>query len=297
MSEICLIGSLPPPIGGVSVYCSRRLRLLRDEYGEDKVTFLDLSVRYNLLKIPFLSSDKIEVNTLNFFVVLMLFVSTKIRYCEIVDHNASRHYSGVKKRLLIMMLSYAEQIMVVNEDLKRFYPNKLRPTVISPFLPPDEDEEHELLAQYPEPLLEFVGGTNVLLNSAWKYIPLGNRDLYGIEESVSILAKFPDVKLLLCVGIGLDEVPPSLVKLINQYVQENRLFLLSGQYQIWPLLKNFDLICLRLTPTDGDSVTVREALFYGRRVVASDSVVRPSPCTTYRYTDPLSLHLEIEKLL
>ncbi|APD91159.1 hypothetical protein BM526_16150 [Alteromonas mediterranea] len=258
---------------------------------------LNLSSKHNILKIPFLKSSQIEVNTLNLFVILMLFICGKLKFCHILDHNASRHYHGFKKRLLIKMLSHAKKISVVNENLTRFYPTSFNPSVISPFLPPDTREEQELLRKYPFGLLEFVDSPNVLMNSAWKYIPFGDGDLYGIEESIVLLEKFSDVKLLLCVGVGLDEVPRSLMQRIKQYTQENRLFLLSGQYHIWPLLKNFDLICLRLTPTDGDSVTVREALFYGRRVIASDSVARPPSCKIYKYKDSHSLHLEIEKLL
>ncbi len=49
---------------------------------------------------------------------------------------------------------------------------------------------------------------------------------------------------------------------------------MTGQRELWPLLKAATVL-LRPTTTDCDAVSIREALQFGRPVVASDGVARP----------------------
>lgn len=292
-----MIGTMPPPVGGVSTYCKRKFVLMRKRHGEEKVTFLDLSKRTNLIKLPFLNSKKIEVNSLNFFLVLMLFFCKKITKCSFVDHNASRHYKGLKKRILLRILVRAELIYVVRSELSEFYGDNFKTEVVSPFLPPSEEEEHNILSKYPNALLTFFKKDKILLNSAWKYIPYGDSDLYGIESSIKLLESRNDFNMVLCVGSNYEDISNSVRRRIESLISVGRLYLLEGQHQIWPLFKRYRPICLRLTPTDGDSVTVREAIYFRCLVVASDSIKRPSSCHIYKYGDQKSLMQVIEKLV
>jgi hypothetical protein len=57
---------------------------------------------------------------------------------------------------------------------------------------------------------------------------------------------------------------------------------LTGQKQLWPVFK-YKPLFLRLTPTDGDSVSVREAIYFNCNVVASDVIQRPKECDIYNY--------------
>lgn len=299
MFEYCIIGALPPPVGGVSVYCSRKYALLRKRYATEDIKFLDTSKRVNVLRIPFLNAKNIEVNSLNLVLVLILFCFGKMKYCSFVDHNASRHYQGLRKTVLLWLLSYSRLVYIVNSDLKSFYCGKVTTPEISPFLPPDENEEHEIVSKYPPELLDFLqeNKNRFFLNSAWKYIPYDDNDLYGIEVSIGVLETNKDLTMLLCIGSGYEAMPSELKSKIESLELENRLFVLVGQHQIWPIFKSYNPICLRLTPTDGDSVTVREALYYNCSAIVSNAVKRPSGCNIYVYGDNNSLINEIEKLI
>lgn len=297
MFEYFIIGTMPPPVGGVSTYCKRKYLLMCQRHGEQKVAFLDLSKRANLIKVPLVNSRKIEVNSLNFFLVFILFFCGKISKCRFVDHNASRHYKGLKKRMLLRMLSHAGLVYVVKSELSEFYGDSLKTEVVSPFLPPSEEEESDILSNYPSSLLKFFEKDNILLNSAWKYVPYGDSDLYGIESSIKLLESNNDLNMVLCIGANYEDVSNGVRKRIESLISVGRLYLLEGQHQIWPLFKRYRPICLRLTPTDGDSVTVREAIYFRCLVVASDSIKRPSSCRIYKYGDHKSLMQEIEKLL
>jgi hypothetical protein len=293
--ETIIIGRLPPPFGGVSVYCSRRYRYLKDT--GNIVSFIDFGDKFFLLKFISKYKGYFEVNTLNFLVVVLFFISGRIKRTEFVDHNASRHYSGFKKKLLLYMLKGCRGVNVVNEHLLSFYSSDIKLNVVTPFIPPPLNDERRLIEGYPDNLIDFISTGNVVINSAWKLVPYESSDLYGIKTSISLLEQFNNIKLLIVIG-SYDEATfdQNELALIRKYTEGNRLFLLIGQYEIWPLLR-FKPICLRLTPTDGDSVTVREALYFGAPVLASDSIKRPEGCCLYEYGNMDSLVLTLGKLL
>ena len=296
MSEIItIIGRIPPPIGGVSVFCQRRFSFLK-ESGVD-ASFLDLGDKSFLLKYMGSNKGVFEVNTLNIFVVLLLFITKRVRRAEFIDHNASRHYSGLKKKILLFMLKKNRAIKIVNKRLEDFYPDNFNIKLISPFIPPKDSGDNIVDTLYPADLKDFMAEGRILINSAWKVIPYGSTDLYGITTSLELLQRDENIKLLLVIGLfDKDVFSNSDFNLINKYVDEKRLYLLTGQYEVWPLLK-YRPICLRLTPTDGDSVTVREALHFGAPVIASDSIIRPAGCYLYKYGNIDSLMSTLDKLL
>lgn len=296
MSEIItIIGRIPPPIGGVSVFCQRRFSFLK-ESGVD-VSFLDFGEKDFLLNYMLSNKGVFEVNTLNIFVVLLLFITRRVHRAEFVDHNASRHYSGFKKKILLFMLKRSRSIKIVNKRLADFYPDSFNIKLISPFIPPKDSGNISIDTVYPADLKDFMSEGRIVINTAWKVIPHGLTDLYGITTSLELLQRNKDIKLLLVIGLYDKNVfTDSNFNLINQYINEKRLYLLKGQYEVWPLFK-YRPICLRLTPTDGDSVTVREALHFGAPVIASDSIIRPEGCHLYQYGNIDSLMSTLDKLL
>ncbi len=279
--NICIVGRFPPPIGGVSVYTKRKFEQLKNE-GKN-VSKIDFSTKLFPLQLMKTKDTEFEVNSINLFIVFIFFITNKISKAVFVDHNASRHFEGIKKKLLLFFLYQAKGIYVVNEELKEFYPSKFFVKVVSPFIAPCENEEKEIIQTYPEGLIEFLSKEQVMVNSAWKYIPYKKTDLYGLESSVALLKENTKLNLLLAIGCyEPEQLPILLSKDIDKLCSENRLFLLTGQKQLWPVFK-YKPLFLRLTPTDGDSVSVREAMYFKCNVVASDVVQRPEECNLYNY--------------
>tara|TARA_R110000796_G_C14559652_1_gene434678 strand:+ start:2817 stop:3701 length:885 start_codon:yes stop_codon:yes gene_type:complete len=279
--SICVAGRFPPPIGGVSVYVSRRYAdLLKTS---EQVTKLDFSKKSFLFNLFNSKAQKYEVNSLNLYLVLAFLFLGKIRNCVFIDHNASRHYSGIKKKLLLAILKYCHGVYVVNPKLIFFYPPQFNVELISPFVPPDESEYNSIVENYPQSVKNFIGDGCFTVNSAWKYIPYEGEDLYGVGTSLKLLDAIPSMKLLLVIGLYEPEVlPDECKKLIDRHTQSGRLCVLTGQHQLWPVFKKKP-ICLRLTPTDGDSVSVREALYFSCLTIASNSIARPKGCVSYEY--------------
>nr|WP_033025523.1 glycosyltransferase [Pseudoalteromonas sp. BSi20480] len=289
------MGRMPPPIGGVSVYCKRRIEYLRSN-GVD-VKELDFGDRFFLFKYLFLGNRDLEVNSLNLLIVFLVFVTGRMKSSIFIDHNASRHFSGKKKKLLLFMLEKCKAVKVVNEMLTSFYPKHFEVILTSPFVPPPLVDEKTIFSTYPDSLKKFIENGKLVINSAWKMVPYKNNDLYGIKTSLDLLNIIDDFKLLIVIGVyekGMFDDKYSAI--IEKFENSQRLYILKGQYDIWPLIKA-QPICLRLTPTDGDSVTIREAIYFGAPVIASDAIVRPFGCHIYEYGNINSLKECVEKLL
>lgn len=293
--DICIAGRFPPPVGGVSVYVTRRYaHLLKSGKHVGKIDFSNKFFLFELFKSK---ANKYEVNSINLFVVLVFFFMGKINKSIFVDHNASRHCSGVKKKILLFILNYSAGIYIVNPNLAGFYPSNFKIKLISPFVPPDESEYDSIYDKYPKEVKDFIRNDSFVVNSAWKFIPCGDGDLYGLGTSLKLLDSIPKMKLLLVLGLyEPDFFPEYCKKLIIKHIDSGRLCILSGQHQLWPVFKEKPIF-LRLTPTDGDSVSVREALHFSCKTIASDSIVRPVGCITYNYGSFESLQLILNEHL
>ena len=85
-------------------------------------------------------------------------------------------------------------------------------------------------------------------------------------------------------------------KAVEQGGLGGHLFVVVRQGELWPLTQQCDLF-LRPTSSDGDAVSVREALSLGVPVVASDCVPRPPGAVTYRTGDVADLFNKVEEVL
>ncbi|WP_215397979.1 hypothetical protein [Rheinheimera oceanensis] len=293
--KVSVAGRYPPPVGGVSVYVSRRFSLLKAQGREvEKLDFSDRFFPFDLFKSE---ADTYEVNSLNLLVVFIFFIFGKLSRCIFIDHNASRHYVGFKKKVLLFFIRRALKVYVVKPELKTFYPDGITVDVVSPFIVPDVDQLDSVLSSYSQEVLDFIEKGVFVVNSAWKFIPYNKTDVYGILDSVELLRRVDDIKLLLAVAdYNPADMPAGLVSDIERFVNEGRLCLFTGQKQLWPVFKK-SAVCLRLTPYDGDSVCVREAIHFGCKVLASDAAPRPSDCFIYPYGNFEQLKTKLKEML
>ena len=77
---------------------------------------------------------------------------------------------------------------------------------------------------------------------------------------------------------------------------ESNFYFLTGQKEIWPLFKHADLM-VRPTNTDGDAISIREALYFKVPVVASDVTLRPNDCYLFKNRDINELYNQCKIIL
>ena len=139
----------------------------------------------------------------------------------------------------------------------------------------------------------------LVINSAWKLVRgTDDADLYGFSSTIALARKLADVRddihFLFFLG-----TPPSdefSCSLVRQIQGLNNATLVMGNHVMWPALKHADLF-LRTTSTDGDSVALREALYFGVPVVASDVTGRPVGVTLYEFANPAALYSSVIRVL
>lgn len=304
-----VVSRFPPPIGGVTVFAQRKVAELKRK--GNVVGIIDFNKSTWVLKLIRMAVTRREarflVNTLNPFVLLLFWMVGLLNRCAVYDHNASRHYlNSIKKKWLLVFFSKrAGQMIVVHERLRRFYnENNILTQVESPFLPPDIVRERELFGDYPESLREFIHSSQhqIILNSAWRFVENSNgSDLYGIGCTLELLSRLVEagrfVRLVFAFGeFNRESIPNKMLEEIYTLEREGVLYLLDGQRELWPLFRHVDLF-LRTTSTDGESVSVLEALFFDCPVVASDVVPRPAGVTTYEYGNIAALVDVVSKRL
>ena len=95
-----------------------------------------------------------------------------------------------------------------------------------------------------------------------------------VEAFESVLAKYPDAGLLI---FGSGSLSSKLEKLIDCTPYKDKI-LLAGDVNHDSTLRSIELADVLLRPTyyDGDAISVREALFLGTPVIATDDGMRPA---------------------
>ena len=307
--DIALIGSFPPPYGGISVHLQRLTKRLDDD-GFEYILYNTLSASERLdrvvsvcrnkmwwyLKFCLQNRSKISHLYSPIWLGRLVFaISARFRPGKYILSIHGRSISvslqnprSIRGRLSVWLLNQMDAIICCNEYIKSEcidaigLPSK-KVYMIPAYIPPAADE----IKTPPEPLLKYIRSHSpVLCATAW----IGQRymgdDIYGVDMLIRLieflLPDFPNIGLVLSVNGGESEyVINQTVKYSKKKVGEHILFLTEPLDEIVGLYRECDLFC-RPTNTDGDAISIRESLHVGTPVVASDVVLRPEPCILFQ---------------
>jgi glycosyltransferase involved in cell wall biosynthesis len=168
------------------------------------------------------------------------------------------------------------------------------------FLPPPNDDEDLIVKSYSNELLLFLKDHHpILIANAFQLSIYQNIDLYGLDLCVELIFylknKFNNVGLVFALSDENHNKPyfDNIKERLHQLNINNNFIFITGSKEIWPLFKKVDLL-VRPTYTDGDAVSIREALYFGCPVIASNSCERPHNTILFENRD---LHDFSEKCL
>lgn len=276
--KILVLGKVPPPIGGVTIHVQRLLNRL------DKDVF---DFRY-------LNSTK------NLFVLLKELASHKVLHL----HSSSPYY-----RLLVVLLSKfcnTKTIVTVHGDLGRFkstFKNAIdnmavrfctipivlnegsydkaiklnsKAKLITAFIPPLK--RMELSPSIEDKLLNFSENYKLTFstNAFNRTLDKNGDEIYGIEMLIPIFIKFSDYALIISDPSG---AYCDYFKNQNITIPVN-VYIINYPHSYFEILNRAD-ISIRNTSTDGDPLSIKESLFLGTPVIASNVVSRHSDCILY----------------
>ncbi|WP_157358886.1 glycosyltransferase family protein [Vibrio coralliirubri] len=301
--KILIIGKIPPPIGGVTTFVLRTIDQLKQQ-GHVVSLFpqnliLNIKVLFSLITRKY---DAILLNTMSFPVLILLFITFNLSRTELIDHNHSRHFkNNILTKIKLFLISKAKRVSLVDRHLSNNYPDEYRSlSVISPFLPPTNDEVHNSIKHTPESLQSFSRVHDVLLVvSAWRYVFEDGVDLYGLERTVSTFFDLEHIQssvgLVICIGDTTYNCEQ--IDVLKEKISRSKNIYFWGDCSSsWSLFSK-NTVYLRPTSTDGNSISIHEALHFGAKVLASDVVPRPSKCAVFKYQSSEDFKIKLNSII
>ena len=306
-NKILFVGPLPPPIGGVSIHLSRITNSL-EQNGFD-VSVFNTSKNYLisyikllllLLKILLNNYDIVHIHSTrkNIIKTVLFAKNIKIFKLYFTDHNP-RLFSTSKhnKEFYLKFFTKIDLLIAVSNEVINNYikegltlPDKY--LIQNAFFPPDLKKEKCIYNNYDKIIKQFIKNSSPLLvASAYKLSFINNTDLYGldlcIELTKNLLIKYKYTNVGFIFALPDTSENPNKLKKYYKHIQEsisNHFIIITQPIELWPLIKRATIF-IRPTITDGDSLSIREALMFGKPVIASDSCARPESVILFKNRD------------
>jgi len=263
-------------------------RMIKEEY-------------FNLRRLRLLSyfrktrnSDLLWVHSGTSFLKIFHIVTGKLFHKKVV---LTIHAYPHRKNVLLYYLdkvffNMADRIVVVNSEItSRIKIPERKCAVMNAFLPPVMEDEPGL----PLYIEEWISakrkkGMLIVSSNAYRLETYKGEDLYGldlcIEAARRLSGESPEFTFIFNVSV-LDDFKETYDR-YKEIIRESGLkdnFLLTNENLSFVRLMEQSDIVLRPTNTDGDSLTVREAIYLEKTVIASDVVKRPAGTLLFRSRD------------
>lgn len=321
--KIALIGPYPPPYGGIAIHI-QRLKEQVERCGYECVVYelgrRELSVgnvirvkdpkRWLLKYFFFAKDDVIHFHNPNWRMrVIMGLMGLLGKKTIISIHGESlndslREGSWLRKRVIKFGLMNTSVIIALNSKIKETALSLgIRPEnieVIPSFIPPTISEED--IAEIPQEVWSFIDGHRpIILANAFRISFYNNQDLYGLDMCIDLCANlkqsYPKIGFVFCLpDIGdYDYFKKMKQRIADKQIEENFLFQ-TKPCQMYPIIMKSDLF-VRPTNTDGDAVSIREALHFKVPAVASDVCPRPEGTILFKCRDIDDLTSKVKEVL
>ena len=318
-SSVLLVGPIPPPLGGVSVHLKRLKNMLNKKGYKTAVFYTsrqNKSIFFNSIRLFHLlranNYDVVHIHGyFRAYILIILLTKTLKKYRIFYTAHNPRLFDKKYKINRVILRRFIEKldclVVVANHILENFEENKVkiscRLMVQNAFLPPPLEEEKGILQSYlPETHKFIYSHKPLIIANAWQINFYQNVDLYGLDLCIELTSRlkkeFPKIGFLF--ALANQSNYPEYIELIKNRIIKLKLsenfYIMKGQKELWPLFKKADL-CIRPTVTDGDAISVREALYFKCPVIASDVIRRPEGTITFENRNIDKLYLNVRKIL
>jgi glycosyltransferase involved in cell wall biosynthesis len=294
--RILIVGTYPPPLGGISVFIYRLKKLL--QAGNYEVTVFNtamkyrfLGVRYFAFLITILKGNFQIIHVQNFdlkkIIALVLFKSVKKYRIYFTDHNPFLfdNKSSFSAGIIRILMAKIDKLIVVNHHILENYishhvdlPEDV--LVSNVFLPPPAEEKEKIISTYPADFIAFLNTRSPLvLANAYQLKWVEGIDLYGMDMCLELTKRlkkhYPEIGFIFALA---DEKANTgwLSKIVSQIKRDDlsrNFYILTGHKEIWPLFERMQLF-VRPTYKDGYGVSIDEALYFNCAAVASNACER-----------------------
>lgn len=305
MKKIFIFGVLPPPIGGVSIHIERLLKSPANKdfsfylFDIKKFTFYKNRVpnrKYKALYY-FLKSNLVHIHTSN-NTKLLIAIFCKVFFKKVIY---THHNSVVTNHFIFkLMLRTCDHTILVNDKhisfalLSNFH-EKI--SVIPAFIPPSS------IPPLPKWLIEKLRHyENIVSTNCFRLNYIDDKEVYGFDliiEAFKKLSLNEEIKNTIFILLDPSGTYKTTInkQIKDKYINSNELIYIENINISFSALLRHSSASIRATRTDGDSLSVRESLYYGVPVIASNVVNRPEGAVLFENNDKDSLALNIKDVL
>lgn len=309
--RLLIVGPAPHNnVGGVSIHLRRLVMLLKDY---SLIDYIDegrprwkgvYNIRsLNLFKYiqKIIKSDVIYINSSVFILRICNILASKLFFRRTVvtihrDLTIERN-----KKYTIAALKLCDSVIVVNDKTLEYLNKYIKASkihLLPAFLPPIIDEEPDI----PSHVKVWIDKVRkredsiLMISNASRLVLRNGEDLYGMDMCIDLISKLIEMNksnyYLIFIAMTYSEEQRLMLenykkRVIKEKLQDN-ILIVDEQLSFVRLITLSDIV-LRTTNTDGDAISIREGLFYGKTVIASDVVKRPEGVLTFKTRDTNSL--------
>ena len=322
--KIAIIGPYPKPYGGIGIHIQRVIDIFKkrnipfDFFNEmehsdyigkcypffaySKIEFFQ-NIVPSLLKLSFCNYKVIHHHSPNTGIRLILsFLGIFKKNIYLHIHGPSLHLAikktNIYSKLLFRFIRFSN-IIVDNEDIYRLV-KKINPRslyLIDAFIPPVYS--YDIYKKFKQMYPISKSKHNIIISMVGWFTELYVDDAYGfdlIAEAINILKnKGYSILVIASInGIHSKKTYKNFLHILKKYqIKENFRLIFEELDEIWPIYIISDIF-IRPTNSDGSALSIKEALWVGAPVIASDCLKRPKNTVLFKNRDFKSLAWKIE---
>jgi len=301
--HILITGPVAPPFGGISIHIKRLCAMLNHNF---EITLVDESKtpKNNIFHLRSLNlvgyfkllawSDLVFIHSGNRWFKKAHIIFSKLFRKKII---ITIHGYGNKRSMPFriwdqFIFSLADKIILVNDEIRqKLKLSEQKCLTMHAFLPPDLNEEEPLPNEIQQEIENArKKGQRIIVTNASRLDSFNGEDLYGLDISIEAAKRLKNLGVSFRIIFTVSTLDQGksrydlAMKEIKKHALEDVFFLFSGPISFPRLIVASDIV-LRPTNTDGDSLSVREALHYNKPILASDVVSRPEGSLLFKTRD------------
>ena len=287
MHKILLIGSTPPPIGGVTIHIDRFLNLYNENSKfnisvfdiKKKAIFQNNNKRDSIFSLFFLSRI-IHIHVSNDYAKLLFSLIGKLLFKKVIY----THHNSIVRNKFIFKLMYklCNKVILVNDkEIEKSLINFNKTEVIPAFLPPYKFDK------LPNNLESEIKKYNQIISTnCYLYALINGKHVYGFDLIIEAFYKLSEERKIQNTLLILVDPSNTTKEFVNGLLkqkafQTNKVLLVTENLDFVSLIKKSD-ITIRATRTDGDSLSIRESLYYNVPIICSDVTTRPEGAVVFK---------------
>jgi len=310
LKSILVVGPVCGSKGGVNIHLNRLSELLNNDY---QFTYLDeshstkqtiVNVRnkefIKILKL-FKSADTVFIHTGVWYLrIIYILIARLLKKRIVVTIHAWLSKTPLFQKISTQLsLKFSDDIITVNQDIGTYL--NLKKTLIKPaFIPPTLEPNHILDSE----ILKYISNNKfkIISANAFRIDDYFGKDMYGIDLAIDLAKQIKnnklDYKIIFIISTiqGCENKYLEYEKIINSSFLQDYILLFAKEISFVNLILKSDLI-IRPTRTDGDALTIREALYLNTPILASDVVNRPEGTYTFKNGDAKDLFEQTQRIL